>query len=68
MPQKTKQKEPLKRLVAKIPASLSEQLERDSDAEGAPVSSIVRRALEEYYKKRGLVFDVTVKWGNPQHG
>lgn len=55
----------MKRIVFHAPDEMGEAIEKEAKSRRAPISAIVREALEEYFKARGVEFETRVEWGKP---
>jgi hypothetical protein len=57
--------EKMQRIVFHAPEDMAQALREEASSRLAPVSAIVREALEEYFEKRGIEFERRVEWGKP---
>lgn len=54
------------RVILTVPKKMKETLDRESARTNAPISALVREAIEEWAKKRGLDAPDTTTWGGPR--
>lgn len=55
----------MRRIVFHAPDEMADEIKKESQRRLAPISAIVREALEEYFRNRGIEFDTRVEWGKP---
>ena len=46
-----------------LPADMNDALKQESEKTGAPVSALMRLAVEEFLEKRGYDVSSSLKWG-----
>jgi hypothetical protein len=51
------------KLAVTVTEEMEEALNREAGKRGAPVSSVVREAIKEFFEKRGIQIGGEVSWG-----
>ena len=55
----------MKRVVFHAPDEMAQAIEELAAERRAPVASVIREAVEEFFAKRGIEFESRVAWGKP---
>lgn len=56
------------KLAVTITDEMQNALDEEAGKRGAPVSSVVREAIKEFFQKRGKKIDGGVTWGGNRRG
>ena len=56
------------KLAVTVNAAMEKALIDEAAKRGAPVASVVREAVKEFFEKRGVKLDAGVDWGGARRG
>jgi len=56
------------KLAVTINPAMEQALIEEAEKRGAPVASVVREAVKEFFEKRGVKLDAGVDWGGARRG